>query len=130
MTIKFFIDENISPNIAKALKILGENVEYVTDKFAKGTDDLILLEYVGNNDIALITKDERIRYNPSERAALHKFGVLAFFIGGQNNRCGSIQQIIKSWPEMKNVAKKELGKGFRAYLIRKSGGKPKKIIFK
>ena len=92
MTPKFFIDENIGKKIADALKILGENVEYVTDNFTCGETDAILLKYVGENDIAFVTKDMKIRFNPSEKDALKKFGVVAFFMGGKNNnRCSSIQ---------------------------------------
>jgi hypothetical protein len=130
MKPKFFIDENIGSRIYEALKILGENVEYVTDNFNLGEKDVILLKYVGQNQIAFITKDKNIKWNPSEIKALKDNGVLAFFISGQNDRCGIIRQLLKSWSSMKEIASKELGRGFRAYSIKKNGGKPTKLIFK
>ena len=106
--MRFFIDNNLSLHLAKGMKEFGEDVIHLTEKFQPATNDEIWLEFVGKNGFVLITRDERIRWNPAERAAFRKYKVGAFFLGGKNlTRCQLIQQLVRNWPKVKNTAAKE-----------------------
>ena len=54
-----------------------------------------------------VTRDERIRWRPAELRALKDHKVGAFFLGGKNRtRCQLIQQLVRNWPRMKELAGK------------------------
>ncbi len=89
--MKFFFDNNLSEHLAKGLSEFGE--------------DVMWLEYLGKNRIILITKDERIRKNPLELQSLVKHKVGVFFLGGKKQgRCKIIQQVVRNWPRIKELA--------------------------
>jgi len=105
--MKFFIDNNISKKIAKGLAEFGEDVMHLQDQFPEDAPDEEWLEYVGKNGMVLVTRDERIRWNPTELAALKKHKVRAFFMGGKKlDRCAQIRQIVQNWPRMKEHARR------------------------
>jgi hypothetical protein len=55
----------------------------------------------------LITRDDRIRRRPNELAAFRQHNVGAFFLGGKNRtRCELIQQTVRNWPQIKELAAK------------------------
>ena len=106
--MKFFFDNNLSPNLANGLQAFGEDVVHLKELFKEDTLDSEWLEYIGNKRIFLITRDERIRRNPSELQALKNYKVGAFFLGGKNlGRCNIIQQVIRNWPRIKEFASKK-----------------------
>jgi len=106
--VKFFIDNNLSQQLANGMKAFGEPVEHLKEKFPENTDDLVWLKYVGQQKIFLVTRDDRMRHNQMELQSLKKHKVGAFFLGGKNlNRCRLIQQLVRNWPRMKDYAKKE-----------------------
>ncbi len=105
--MKFFIDNNLSESLAKGLAAFGEDVVHLKDRFPQNAPDTEWLEYVGQNQWVLITRDERVRRNPAELAALRRHRVGAFFLGGKNlNRCRIIQQLVRNWPRIKEYAGK------------------------
>ena len=90
------------------LKAFDEDVVHLKDLFKDDTQDLEWLRYIGKEKIFLITRDERIRRNPSELQALKNYKVGAFFLGGKNlGRCKIIQQVIRNWPRIKEFAAKK-----------------------
>ena len=120
--MKFFIDNNLSIQMARGMEGFGEEVMHLQDEFPQGTPDEQWLQYVGDNDLILVTRDREIRRRPAELKALkdHKVGV--FFLGGKNRgRCELIQQLVRNWPRMKAVAAKAR-KPF-AFVVPPSGGK-------
>jgi len=105
--VRFFIDNNLAPQLATGMSAFGENVTHLTDHFPHNTLDEIWLEYIGKNDLYLITRDEAIRRNPMEIKAIRAFSVGAFFLGGKNRtRCQLIQQLVSNWPRIKKFAAK------------------------
>jgi len=105
--MKFFIDTNLSHQLVDGLIGFGENVMHLTDQFAAETEDEKWLNYVGNQELILVTRDERIRYNPLELKALREYKIGVFFLGGKNrSRCEIIQQVVRNWPRMKELAGK------------------------
>ncbi len=126
MPIRFFVDENIGPDLVKGLRLLGyENIEHIHDTFPPGTADEVWLEYVGKNGYVLITKDKKIRKHPKEKAALVKYKIVAFFLGG--SQVGGRQianQIINAWDKMEACAAMQQRKGLPgAFRIPPRGGK-------
>lgn len=85
----------------------GEDAVHLTDEFVQGTKDVDWLQYVGQNELLLVTRDERVRWNPAELQALKDHNVGAFFMGGKNrSRCELIQQLVRNWPRMKELGAK------------------------
>lgn len=103
--MKFFFDNNLSDKLVLGLRAFGEeNVSHLTEHFNEDTRDVDWLEFIGKNRMTLITRDERIRWNPAELAAIRKFKVGAFFLGGKNlDRCRLIQQVVRNWPRIKEL---------------------------
>lgn len=86
----------------------GEPVVHLTQLFSPDEEDEVWLQHAGKEGMALITRDERIRYRPNELAALRDNNVGAFFLGGKNrSRCELIQQLVRNWPQIKETARKE-----------------------
>ena len=89
-----------------------ENVEHLEEKFAKGTDDEEWLNYIGEKGYVLITKDKGIRKNPKEKAALIKYKIVAFYLGG--NQMGKTEigrQIMNAWNQTEAMARRQKKKG-------------------
>ncbi len=95
----FFFDNNVSKKIVEGLKAFGEEVVHLQEKFPEDSADIEWLQYVGENGLVLITRDERVRWNPAEIAAIKKFKVATFFLGGSHlDRC---RLILTSFYELK-----------------------------
>jgi hypothetical protein len=106
--VRFFIDNNLSPSLAKGMAEFGEDVVHLTDHFPPDAKDEEWLKFVGKNGWILITRDERIRWRPGELEALRTHHVGAFFLGGKNrSRCDLIQQLVRNWDRFKEVAAKQ-----------------------
>jgi predicted nuclease of predicted toxin-antitoxin system len=102
--MRFFFDNNLSSHLAGGMKEFGEDVVHLRDHFPENATDAEWLPFVGDNDLVLITRDDAIRWNPAERR--HK--VAAFFLGGKKlSRCQLIQQLVRNWPRMKELAASE-----------------------
>lgn len=129
MDMRFFIDENLGHDLAKGLGLLGYNVEHLLDSFPQGTKDVEWLEYVGQNNLALITKDKGIRRKPNEKALLLKYRVVAFYLGGSERSVKEIaEQLVKAWGKMEAEAKKQFKKNTAgAFIVRPGGGKIESI---
>ena len=103
--MRFFVDNNLSKDIASGMSGFGERVEHLKDHFKANVSDTEWLEFVGSNGWVLITRDNRIRWRPAEIRALQEHKVGAFFLGGKNlKRCELIQQLVRNWPKMKELA--------------------------
>ena len=124
MDIKFFVDENIGKNLVVGLLALGySNIEHISDNFEEGTEDIKWLEYIGEKRLVLITKDKGIRKNPKEKAALIKYKIVAFYLGGKQKSTKEIsKQLIISWDKMEACAKRQIKKNLAgAFIIRPRG---------
>ncbi len=120
--MRFFVDNNLSPQLAKGMEGFGQNVVHLTDHFPADTEDTEWLAHIGEKGWILITRDERIRFRPGERAALKEHEVGAFFMGGKNrNACQLIQQLVRNWPQIKERARST--KRPFAFRVRPTGGK-------
>jgi len=105
--MRFFVDNNLSQKLAKGMAAFGEDVIHLKDEFPEETIDTEWLKYVGEERFVLITRDEAIRRNPAELAALREYKVGAFFLGGKNlDRWRIIQQVVRNWPRIKEFAER------------------------
>ena len=87
------------------MSAFGEPVEHLQDHFSPDSPDTEWLPYIGDNEYFLITRDNAIRRNPAELAALKKHKVGAFFLGGkERTRWELIDQLVRNWPRIKEVA--------------------------
>lgn len=129
MCIRFIFDEGIGHDFATGLRLTGKNVEHVLDTFAPGTKDEVWLEYAGERQLVLITKDKNIRRKPNEKALLLKHGIVAFYLGGsESSGHDMLLQLAKIWPTMEQEAKKQFEKGIAgAFRIPPRGGKIARI---
>lgn len=113
----FFFDNNIGENLVRGMKAFGEDVIHLKQHFAEDTPDHVWLEYIGKQGYVLITKDERVRYNPLERRAIKKYRIGTFFLGGKGlDKCRLIQQVVRNWPRIKEYAIKS--RKLRPYAFR------------
>jgi len=103
--LRFFVDNNLSPNLAHGMRAFGEDVDHLQDHFPQDCPDTEWLKYIGENDYFLITRDDAIRHNPAELLALKEFRVGAFFLGGKNrSRWELVQQLVRNWTRIKQYA--------------------------
>lgn len=81
----FFIDRSLGRKfVAEALRDAGATVEVHDDHFPQTTPDVDWLTEVGRRGWVVLSKDERIRRNRIERAALESARVRAFFLTQQD----------------------------------------------
>lgn len=101
--MKFIFDENISVNIARALKLLRLPVLNVQDQYGKGTRDEVLLPSVGQRQLIFVTWDGGIRAEPAQRLILEVNGVTAVFMHTGLLHEGFHKQalwFLKNWEKM------------------------------
>ncbi len=105
--LKFLIDENLAPQIAKGMAGFGQPVIHIADceYLGKGVQDTDLLEHIGNRGWFLLTHDKNISKKPAEKHAFMKYQIGAFFLGGKDRSiCSYIQQLVRNWPRIKELA--------------------------
>ncbi len=105
--VEFFIDSCFGHQLDDGLKAFGEKVTHLTEHFAEGEGDPEWLRVIGDKGLVLVTRDLKIRWRPLEIKALREHRVGAFFLGGKNMAiCQTIQQVVRNWPRMKDLAAK------------------------
>ena len=103
--MRFLIDENLSVKIARSLRNIDQDVHHVIEELYEGAPDTEVLEFAGSNDFFLITKDDRLRYQPNEKAALRRHRVGVFLLGGKNiGFLETYQQLIRNWDKVLECA--------------------------
>ena len=126
--MRFYFDENITPQIARALSILQENIHNegaikvfnIRDEFGRGAADEEWIPEVGKKGGIVITQDLNIHRTRQQRELYRQFKIgVVFFKPPKKTGYGywtMIEKIIEAWPDIKRVAKREK-KPF-AYVIR------------
>lgn len=85
----FFVDRSLGrKQVPAALRLAGWDLVTLAEHYGipadETVDDVEWLELVGRNRWPVLMKDERIRYRPSERAAVIAHGVRAFYLTSGN----------------------------------------------
>ena len=103
----FYFDENLPPQIARALNILdSKNKIYsVKDKF-EGVKDLELIPKLTEEEAILITFDKNMRKIQAERKALKSNKMIVFFLAIKLNYWDTVKLFIKIWDKILSNAKK------------------------
>jgi hypothetical protein len=91
----FFLDRSLGGRIVfEELRAQGEAVEAHDKHFPQDASDVQWLGDVGRKGWVVLSKDDRIRLNDLERAALVEAGVAAFFLGRRDLTGGGVRQSI------------------------------------
>lgn len=114
--MKFYVDENITPNIAQALAILQnprvqENIEVFTirEVFGAGTPDEVWIPKVAAEDGIAITQDRNIHRVKHQRELYRQHGLgVVFFKPPKKGYTywDLVEFYIKRWKVVKEEVKK------------------------
>ena len=118
--MRFFLDNCLSPRLAKCLDALGaprHSVTHLREMFEEDTTDP---EWIGTlakqGDWILVSGDMRITKNPQNREAWTRSKLTGFFLGkGWSNRPLEEQawRLVRWWPDITKVAARvKPGAGF------------------
>ena len=83
--MKVFLDNNLSPYLARALNSLlepeGDQVVHLSDRFAPDTEDRVWIEALATEGgWVVISADRRINRNPIEREAWRRSRLVVFLL--------------------------------------------------
>lgn len=135
--MKFFIDENIAPQIGRALQILQQplnkqeqiEISNIRDVYGRGVPDEEWIPEVGKLDGVVITQDINIQRTKHQRDLYREYDMGAVFLkppkGKGFDYWTMVEKMIESWPEIKEVARREK-KPF-AFVIRPRSRKLEKL---
>jgi hypothetical protein len=85
----FFVDRSLGGKVVPGrLREAGWRVERHDDHFAADTPDPQWIVGVGKRGWIILTADERIRYNPLEKAAYLNSGTLIFLLANRKSMTG------------------------------------------
>lgn len=103
--MRFFIDANLSEQLARRLREFGEDVVHLKEHFSQDEADEVWLRHIGEEGWFLVTRDDRIRWQPAQKEALRRHMVGAFFLAGKNlTRWQLVVQVIRNWNRIKELA--------------------------
>lgn len=116
--MNFFFDENITPQIARALAILQEPLQHeqikvfnIRDEFGRGATDEEWIPEVGKQEGVVITQDLNIHRTRQQRELYRQFKIgVVFFKPPKKIGYGywtMIEKIIEAWPDIKKTARRE-----------------------
>ena len=105
--MRFFVDNNLSPKLARGMAAFGEDVTHLQDHYPADAKDTDWLPRIGRDEWILLTRDNRVRFKPAELGAIKQHRVGAFFLGGkERSRWDLIQQVVRNWSRMNELAEK------------------------
>jgi len=133
--MKFYVDENITPNIAKALAILQnprvqENIKVYTirELFGAGTPDEVWIPEVASKNGVVITQDLNIHRVRQQRELYkqHGLGVVFFKPPKKGYQYWDLVEFyIRRWKVVKDEVRK-LNKPF-ALVVTPKSAKPERL---
>ncbi|WP_247232721.1 hypothetical protein [Telluribacter sp. SYSU D00476] len=111
--MKFFIDENLPPHLARGLHILeqgtGSSIEILSipEVFGRGVKDEEWIPQVGQQGGTVITQDVNIFRKRQQRELFEQCGVGLFFLKPPSKRGYTywemVQLLVNRWPELKQL---------------------------
>lgn len=113
-----YIDENLPPQLAKGLHILQEplnskekepiQILSIKDKFGQGAKDEEWIPLAGEEGAIIITQDYRIQTTRHQSQLYREHGLGIFFFTAPSKGgylyWEIVEQVIKRWSELKNLA--------------------------
>jgi len=111
--LKFFIDANIAPHLARGLAALSKpqsiEVVHLHDKFPASTKDEVWLKELGKEKSwTIVSGDYRIATNPVVREAWKEAGLTTFFLqkGWTNIKFWEQSwKLVRWWPTIIDTAR-------------------------
>ncbi len=111
--MKFFLDNCLSPKLARALHALSEplhSISHLQEKFPEGAKDVEWLGTLGREGgWVVISADYRIAKNPQSRGAWKQSGLTAFFFkkGWASQKAwDQAWRMVRRWPDILHTAEK------------------------
>lgn len=101
------MDNTHSSKLAEALRVLGENVMHLQDRFPDNTVDEVWIPAVGHDGLAVVTGDRAIWNDTEKRELLRTHRVSTFFFPKRYPRMGTWDQVaftVKVWPAVRAEA--------------------------
>lgn len=106
--MRFVLDENLPPNLASALELLGQPVVAAARTEARGVPDPELIRLVGAWGGCLISRDRRMLDNPASVAAMKQAGIGLFLMyEGEASALDLARTLLRAWPEILRVEQAE-----------------------
>lgn len=103
--MRFFVDENLSPAIAKGLRAFGEDVTHLVESFQRGTENEIRIPQVASDDRVIITRDVDIKRNRLRSEIFRRHRAGAFVLRAKNaSGWDLIRHVVWMWPEFTRLA--------------------------
>jgi hypothetical protein len=111
--LKVFIDNNLSPYLARALHTLlepeGDQATHLTDRFPPDTEDRAWIDALAaEGGWVVISADRRIHRNRLEREAWRRSRLVVFFLSPQWRRLRNIEiawRLLRWWPRIEETAR-------------------------
>jgi len=106
--LKVFIDNNLSPYLARVLHTLlepeGDQVTHLTDRFPPDTEDRAWIDALAaEGGWVVISADRRIHRNRLEREAWRRSRLVVFFLSPLWRRLRNIEiawRLLRWWPRI------------------------------
>jgi hypothetical protein len=114
--VKFFLDNNLSPKLAKCLHVLTQpehEVVHLKELFAANTPDEVWMRALAaEKDWVIVSMDTRITKNPHEIKAWREAGHTTFFLKKAWTHLGfweQAQKFVKCFPDLSDAASRSPG---------------------
>jgi hypothetical protein len=116
--MKFYIDENLPPNLARALDLLnnydndGTSVHSIKIEFGVGVKDEEWIPVVGKEKSVVITRDYNIHQTRQQKTLYEKHGVGIFFLRSPSKKkpytyWEFVVELVSRWNEIKEKTRKD-----------------------
>lgn len=126
--MKFFIDHNLPPRLARAIDELcghDHQVTHLKDKFDQSTSDVEWIETLAQEGGWVVISQDRLKKGDHEKEAIRRSGLILFNLDKQWSRAAfwdKSQRLIQWWPHIIDQA--ERISGGAAFRVRwRIGGK-------
>jgi hypothetical protein len=108
--VLLFVDRSLESTSPAALQKLGATVVVHDDHFRRDTEDADWIKKVGELGWVILTKDQRIRHRPLERAAVIATGARLFALtGGEQTGLEMAGVLSKHFEKMVRISQSEPG---------------------
>jgi hypothetical protein len=117
--LKIYIDENMAPQLAKALDVIQEHLNIEEKKairvlslkevFGEGAKDEDWIPLIGKEKGIVITMDRRIQHSRHQRELYMQHGVGIIFLKSSKNGLTFWQMfmhLVQWWPDIKQIVRK------------------------
>lgn len=96
--LTWFVDRSLGKKLVRALRAMGEKVEWHGDHFPESAEDEVWIPYAASRGWPILTKDKAIRRVSAERKAVVSSAAVFVCLGsGSMTADDQIACVIQSW---------------------------------